>query len=403
MKQILAIAWKDTLIRFSSRGEWLFFVILPVVFTMVVNFGTGAAYGSGADSRIPILVVDQDGGELAQDLIAALNSSKTVRPQLTDLETARSRFREREASAILVIPSGLEAARASGQTVDLPFTAAAGNSDAIAAKQAVLTALAAVGRSLQAAGIITAAAEEIRPFADADSRRAFYDGAEAESQTLFAQEPEWIAVTKAGSAKTEEAFWTPQAQASAGQLITWVFIPLLGISSLFAYERQQGTLRRMISAPVSKPVALLGNILGQFVTAFVQMAILATVGAAVFGLPWWSHPAATLAMFAAFGLAAVSFGTMLGTFVKTEAQAGGISMALGMSMALLGGCWYPRELFPDIAQKISLALPTTWSMIGMNGILLRGLDLPGIILPLAVLMGFAVVFLTIGVLRFRYE
>ncbi len=403
MKQILAIAWKDTVIRFASRGEWLFFLVLPVVFTMVVNFGVGSAYGSGGDSRIPVLVVDQDGGELARDLIAALNASATVRVELTDPADAMSRFKEREAPAILVIPAGLEQARASGQTADLQFTAAAGNSDAIAAQQAVEAALGSVGRSLQAAGIITAAAEEIRPFADAAARQAFYDGAKADSQTLFAEQPVWISVTKSGAAESKLATWTPQGQASAGQLITWVFIPLLGISGMFAYERQQGTLRRMISAPVNKTVMLLGTIAGQFATALVQMILLAGVGTVVFGLPWWSHPAATLAMFGAFGVAAVAFGTMLGTFVKTEAQAGGLSMALGMSMALLGGCWYPRELFPDIAQKITLALPTTWSMIGMNDILLRGADLAGVLPVAGVLCGFAVVFLAIGVLRFRYE
>jgi ABC-2 type transport system permease protein len=403
MKQILAIAWKDTLVRFASRGEWIFFFVLPVVFTMVISFGAGSAYGSGGDSRIPILVVDQDGGELAQDLITALDTSATVRVELTDREDAEARFKEREAPAILVIPAGLEEARASGQAADLQFTAAEGNSDAIAAKQAVEAALGAVGRSLQAAGIVTGAAEEIRPFADAAARQAFYDAAKSESQTLFADQPEWITVTKSGAIAAERITWTPQGQASAGQLITWVFIPLLGISGMFAYERQQGTLRRMISAPVRRTVMLLGTIAGQLATALVQMIILAGVGTAVFGLAWWSHPAATLAMFAAFGLAAVAFGTMLGTFVKTEAQAGGLSMALGMSMALLGGCWYPRELFPDIAQKISLVLPTTWSMIGMNDILLRGQDLPGVILPVAVLCGFAVVFFAVGVLRFRYE
>jgi ABC-2 type transport system permease protein len=403
MKKILAIAWKDTVIRFSSRGEWLFFLVLPVVFTMVINFGVGSAYGSDNDSRIPLLVVDQDGGELAKDLIAALEGSATVRVELTGMEDAQARFKEREAPAILVIPAGLEGARTHGEAIDLEFTTAAGNTDSIAAQQAVRAALGSVGRSLQAAGIVTAAAEEIRPFADAAARQTFYDSAKADAQALFAEQPDRIVVTKSGTVGADQATWTSQAQASAGQLITWVFIPLLGISSLFAFERRQGTLRRLISAPVSKTVALLGTIAGQLATAMVQMMILALIGTLVFRLPWWNHPAATLAMFTAFGLAAVAFGTMLGTFITTEAQAGGLSLALGMSMAMLGGCWYPRELFPDVVQKITLALPTTWSMIGMNNILLRGQDLAGVLPVVGVLCGFAVLFIAVGVLRFRYE
>jgi ABC-2 type transport system permease protein len=402
MKRILAIAWKDTLVRFASRGEWIFFLVLPVVFTLVLNAATGSAYGSG-DMRIPVLVVDQDGGELAQDLIAALDDSATVRVKETDLATAETQFKDREAPAMLVIPAGLDAARSSGADVELQFTTAAGNSDAIAAQQAVQAALGAVGRSLQVAGIVTAAAGEIRPFADAAARAAYYADAKAAAQEQFSDQPEWIAVTASGAAADSDATWTPAGQASAGQLITWVFIPLLGISSMFAYEREQGTLRRLISAPIRKAAALAGTIAGQFATALVQMLILATVGAAVFGLPWWSHPAATLIIFAAFGLAAVAFGTMLGTFVKTERQAGGLSMALGMSMAMLGGCWYPRELFPEIVQKITLALPTTWSMLGMNDILLRGADWTGVLPAAGALCAFAAVFFAVGILRFRYE
>ncbi len=403
MKKIFAIALKDTLIRFSSRGEWLFFLILPVVFTLVINFAVGASYGGDNDARIPVLVVDQDGGELAQDLVAALNTSATIRTQLTDLADAEAQFRERQAPAMLVIPAGLEEAQAEGKKVELRFTTAAGNSDGIAAQQAVQAALGSVGRSWLVAGISTAAAEEIRPFASTDAREAFYSAAKADAQALFAQQPERIVVTMPASTGAAQATWSPQGQASAGQLITWVFIPLLGVSALFAYERQQGTMRRLMSAPVSKTINLLGTIAGQLGTALLQMMILSVFGAVLLKVGWWNQPLATLAMFFAFGLASVTFGTMLGTFVKTEAQAGGLSLALGMAMALLSGCWYPRELFPDIVQKISLALPTTWSMIGMNDILLRGQNLMGVLPVIGVLIGFAVVFLGVGVWRYRYE
>ncbi len=37
MNRILAITRKDTLLRFSSVAEWLFFLILPIVFTVVAG------------------------------------------------------------------------------------------------------------------------------------------------------------------------------------------------------------------------------------------------------------------------------------------------------------------------------------------------------------------------------
>ena len=53
--------------------------------------------------------------------------------------------------------------------------------------------------------------------------------------------------------KTQDpVHYDPRANSSAGQMITWVFIPLIGISSAFAYERQRGTLRRLLTTPTNK-------------------------------------------------------------------------------------------------------------------------------------------------------
>jgi len=102
-------------------------------------------------------------------------------------------------------------------------------------------------------------------------------------------------------------------------------------------------------------------------------------------------------------LAAAALGTMLGTFVKTEGQASGLSIMFGMVMALMGGCWYPLELFPQTVQHIVKILPTTWAMQGLLDIVLRGQGLTAILPEAGVLLGFALVFFTIGILRFKYE
>ena len=86
-------------------------------------------------------------------------------------------------------------------------------------------------------------------------------------------------------------------------------------------------------------------------------------------------------MLLASALAAAALGTTLGTFVKTEGQASGLSIMLGMVMALLGGCWYPIELFPQFVRTAVKVLPTTWAMQGMLDIVLRGQGLAGVLLP----------------------
>ena len=98
-----------------------------------------------------------------------------------------------------------------------------------------------------------------------------------------------------------------------------------------------------------------------------------------------------------------ALGTALGAFVKTEGQATGLSIMLSMVMALLGGCWYPLEMFPSAIQGAVKVLPTTWAMQGLLDLVLRGQGLAAILPEAGVLLGFAVLFFSIGILRFRFE
>ncbi|MFN8463332.1 MAG: ABC transporter permease, partial [Anaerolineales bacterium] len=102
-------------------------------------------------------------------------------------------------------------------------------------------------------------------------------------------------------------------------------------------------------------------------------------------------------------LAAAAIGTAMGTFIKSEGQASGLSIMAGMLMGMLGGCWFPLELFPPVMQKIAMIFPTYWSMQGLLDLLLRGGGLINVLPEAGVLLGFAVIFFSVGVWRFRFE
>jgi ABC-2 type transport system permease protein len=69
----------------------------------------------------------------------------------------------------------------------------------------------------------------------------------------------------------------------------------------------------------------------------------------------------------------------------------------------LGGCWYPLELFPSFMQNLARIFPTTWAMQGLLDLLLRGAGIIDILPEAGVLILFAGVFFSVGVMRFRYE
>lgn len=396
--KILAITWKDALVRFSSKSEWLFFFILPVVFTLLLS---GGAPQNGGDSRVRLVVVDQAASPLAQDLIAALRQSETVRPEVMSLAEADMELSQRRTSAVLVIPAGFSLDDLAGGPLELELRQRPNSTNAMVAGRAVQAVTGQISSGVDIAASSLAEAERIRPFESAAERQAYLEDARQRAEAQMAGAPDRLAITVGNT--RDPVDWDPRANSSAGQLITWVFIPLIGLSGSFAYERQKGTLRRILISPTSKATFLFGTIFGQVVMALVQMLLLVGFGALVLKLTWSHDLAALLLILLASALAASALGTTLGTFVKTEGQASGLSVMLGMVMALLGGCWYPLELFPQVVQQAVHVLPTTWAMQGLLDLVLRGQGLAAILPEAGVLLGFAALFFTVGIWRFRYE
>jgi ABC-2 type transport system permease protein len=400
MKKVITIALKDMKLRFTGKTELLFFLILPLIFTLLLS---GMLFGGGS-SKIVVAVVDEDNSDLSQELVSLLQASEIVAPSLMARADALKAFDDRDAAAVLVIPSGLQAGLKAGEAAALDFTLDPTNNNGYAVRQEVLNAAGQISRALAVAAASAREAEQIRPFPDAVAHQAYYDQSLAAAQQELDSAPLRIVVTQPeNSALIQNQQQTQAAQASAGQLIIWVFIPLLATSELMAYERVWGTLRRLVITPTRKPTFLAGMVTGQFSAGLIQMLLLVVIGVVLLKVPWGQNPVALLVLLVSFGLAAVAMGVMLGTFTRTPSQANGLSIALGMVMGLLGGCMWPLEMFPPAVANVAKILPTTWAMLGMTQLTVYNAGLLQILPYAAVLLGFAVVFFVVGVLRFRYE
>ena len=397
MQKMIAIALKDLRIRFSNPIEWAFFLILPVFFSLIIGGSTGAP----ADSRVGFYVVDEAQTSLSANLVDALNASTSVRPELKEQQEALKDLDERKVSAVLLLPAGLDwdAISTAAQSVELRQLA--GSTNAFVVQQGVQAALGQVSSAVQIASFSTEQGEQLVGFANQAERSAWFTQALSGAQTALQVSPNRVLETIADVPDAVQ--YDPKTNSSIGQMITWVFIPLIGLSAMLAYERQIGTLRRLLTSPTTKAVYLGGTIVGQVLTALLQMTILVAFGKVVLQVNWGNSVLAIAMMLVSSSLAAAALGTMLGTLVKSESQANGLSIMVGMVMAMLGGCWYPLELFPQAVQSVVRVLPTTWTMQGMLDITLRGQGPTGVLLEMLILFGFALVFFLVGIWRFKYE
>jgi linearmycin/streptolysin S transport system permease protein len=398
MKKIFAIAWKDAIVRFASSSELLFFIILPIVFTFLLAGGTPSG---DEDPRIPLTVVDEAKTPISGQIITELEESTAVRPEMTTRDEAQSQFDERQAEVVFIIPAGIDIKSLRIGTAQVELLQQPNNINATVAERAVLTAIRRVSSSVSAAQNAVKQRESIQPFGSEAERQAYFERSLETAQSIQNDAPDRVEVV-AGNTQ-DQVDYDPRANSSAGQLITWVFVPLFGIAALFAYERRQGTLSRLLTTPSNKATFLLGTISGQVVMALVQMLLLVGFGILVMKLNWGRDPLALFVILVTSALAAAAFGTTIGTFIKSEGQANGLSIMFGMVFALMGGCWYPLELFPSTIQSMVKVLPTTWAMQGMLDLVLRGGGLRDILPEAGVLLGFAAIFFAVGVWRFKFE
>ena len=76
---------------------------------------------------------------------------------------------------------------------------------------------------------------------------------------------------------------------------------------------------------------------------------------------------------------------------------------MGLTLAPLGGAWWPLEIVPDFMQKVGYISPIAWTMDGFTELLYNNGTLVDILPMTGVLIGMAALFTTFEVWRFRYE
>ena len=397
MKKIFAIAWKDTLLRFTGWSEWLFFLILPIVFTLILAGGTGGS----SDNRVRLVVVDQANSPLSADLVSCAGKFPGCPPRIMTLAQAETQFSQRSASAVLIIPAEFDLAHLEQGSIQLELRQQPNNMNAMVAQRAVMSVISRVSSAVDIANQSVAKAEQIQPFASTADRQAYFNAALKQAQSLLSAAPSRITESK-GNTK-DPINYNPRANSSAGQLITWVFIPLIGISAMFAYERQKGTLRRLLTTPTRKSTYLLGTIFGQVVTALVQMLLLVAFGIFVMKLNWGSQPLALAVMMVSVGAGCGGPGHHVGHLCQDGRPGHRLEHHDRHGHGPAGRLLVSARNVPPDRAEYRQDFADHLGHAGLAGYRPARPGLAAVLPDAAILLGFAVAFLGIGIWRFKYE
>ncbi|MBN2388805.1 MAG: ABC transporter permease [Anaerolineales bacterium] len=401
MKHLLAIAWNTLKIDFSRRGTYISVLVLPLIFTLVIG-AASSGLGMGGDTRVPIALVDQDGGPLAEAFAAALDGSEEVVYVAVDEETGLEYLRDMAVVMVVILPPGFTADLQNGNGATITLHYFEMNTLAIATREAIQPAIARVTSAALAAQLSVHEAEALRPFADDTERQAYFARSLELAEEQSALDPIRVQMVMSN----EEVAGNPVMgfeTASPGQLVTWLLFTLMAGSVILVGERNDGTLRRMLASPAPRWAILGGKLLGRLALGMLQAAVLILFGQFALGVDWGSAPLALALLTVCFGLAATALGMLVSTIARSEQQASTISLLGMFLLAPLSGAWFPLEITPRAFQRAVQVIPTTWAMNGYMDLILRGGGMAEVWLPCAILLCFAGLFFVTGLWRFRYE
>ena len=399
IKKLFAMLRIGFLLEFAYPISFLFFIILPLVFTAAVSAGLGGMMASDEKPepeafRQQIFIRSEDEGFLVEDLITALSAYNLESTMVEDLP---------EDVYALEIPADFSTSLLNGEETTVRLHVLPTTSVSQAVEQYVEAAISRVGGAALVAELGLNQAIESGLVENTQEEREYF--ANILTQTLAASEDP-LAITEVNWAgevniETTRPSATSAEQASAGQIVTWTQITLLAAAEVFVAERESGTLRRLLVAPTRRSVVLGGKLFSRLALGLVQMAILFMGGSFLFGVDWSRDPLALILVSIAFALATIGLGMLVATFVKTRGQANSVTIGLSMGLAALGGAWYPLEITPPIYRQIVQILPSTWAMRAFTDLLVQNATLAEILPAVSILLLFALVFISISILRFR--
>ncbi|HUF14118.1 MAG TPA: ABC transporter permease [Longimicrobiales bacterium] len=178
-------------------------------------------------------------------------------------------------------------------------------------------------------------------------------------------------------------------------------LTLMLITSLaLVRERERGTLEQLIVTPITRSELMVGKVAPYVVIGYVQMTAVLLLGWLVFDVPVRGSLTLFYVISLAFIIANLGLGLFFSTVARNQQQAMMLGFMFLLPNILLSGFMFPREAMPEAAQWLGAALPLTYYLEVLRGIILRDAGLAALWQETAILAGFALLLLGGSVVRF---
>ncbi len=399
LRKIWYVAAKDLLQLTKDRFGLAWLIALPLLLMGVLGSLTSEISSSSASLRATLPVVNLDGGTSSKALIDELRHTPSLTIQVRTDETALEKaVRNGDQVALLIIPKGFSAALQSAHpSAHVTYYAVPGNSDQRAtiasySVQSVVQHLAwstVIGHAVATAQLRSAG--RVDPGLTGQLTQ--------QASTQLSQAPP-IAVQTINASGRKINY---QDQTVPGYALMFALFGITAGAGALLEEKESGTLKRLLIAPLP-PFALLGGkALSLFLQSIAQLTILFALGALLFKIDLGPSIPALALLVIGTSLAATGLGMIIVSFVRTQRQLRPITTLVVLSFSAVGGSWFPISLEPQWLQGLSKISLNGWAMEGFNGLMIFGKGFTDVLPNILALFLYGIICFTVAIRLFRFR
>jgi len=390
------IAAKEFLQTRRDRLAFLFTLVLPVIFTVVLGILIGGAQDSA--DLLPVAVADADGTPASQQLTDELEMSPLLTPEIMAEEDVDKAVLDQEVAAAIVIPAGFGAAIEQGRPASVSLIRVETSTGGQSVRTAVEEVVSGLNAGMLAAD---AAAEQVSIKTGRVLDDALREAARSAADSYLATPAVTVESAEAEGSSIENA--TGFDLSSSGALVNWVLFSLLTVATGIAWERRRGLLRRLSAVGVHGTEMISGKMLAMVIITFIQQTLLILLGQLAFGVDYFNSPLALLMTMVSLSVLAASVGLLISSVFRSEQAVIATTVISAQLLAALGGAWFPLEITSESFNRVAHFLPTAWIMDSLHGIILKDWGAVDVLFPLAIVWIWIVVLFGSAVWRFRPE
>ena len=382
LRNIIFVGWQDIRFQLRDKSTLLWLLVMPPIFFFFIGTVTGGfTAGISGEQATPIAIVAEDPGFVRDQVDLRLADNDFAPEWMESLDTG-----DEEPSPVrtLTLDADMSDRLAANETVSAVFET---DADALVRQFEEIRIQRALYTVLADIVVAEATAPPLSP--------------EALAAVNEAPRVWQLDVSSAGQRQEPPRGFD---QAVPGMLVMFTLIVLLTSgATMLVQERNQGLLRRLASAPITRTEVIAGKWKGRMILAAIQVTVALLFGTYLFSMDWGPNLLALVVVLVAWAGFCASAGLWLGTVAQTEAQAGGLGVLAANLLAALGGCWWPIEITPDWMQTLQMMIPTGWTMDALHKLVSFEADPITVVPNVLILIVAAVAFGALAARRFEYQ